>query len=62
MLYDIYTTIDVPKPVLVRHGVDEETAAAILGVDPAELAWAIEEAGRCDTEAAIAVPMDDPAP
>lgn len=36
-----------------------EQAAALVEIDLAELAWAIEQFGCCDTDAFSVVPADD---
>lgn len=50
--YDLYDT----GGGLIQLSVDTGTAAATLAIDAAELLWAIDEFGRCQTEELILVP------
>lgn len=51
---------------LDRHDQSAEDAAAVIGIDEAELEWAIEECGRCDGVCDIydvtIVPNNEPCP
>lgn len=46
MGYDIYTA----ARVLVRADLSVQEAADLMNLYPEDIAWAIEEYGRCDTD------------
>ena len=51
MRYDIYSVAGE----ILHMGVEPSIAAGVLNVDEHEIAWAIEDFGRCETEEHIVV-------
>lgn len=45
--------------LLIAQGVGADEAAALLGVDAAELEWAVEEEGLCETDTHHAEPAGE---
>jgi len=57
--YDIYNQ---DGRTAIARGIGIDRAAAIAGIDPEDIGWAIDEAGRCDTDTHTIVEAGDPAP
>ena len=49
-LFDIYIKRPTGLDVIIAAGVNMQTLVKMTTLDPNEVAWAIEEDGRCDTD------------
>lgn len=52
-MFDVYDTTTQRQ---IAEAIALEAAAAMLTLDPDDVAWAIEEEGRCDVEEAFVLP------
>lgn len=56
MVFDIYfNRPDSRKSIIIAVGIDMPTVVKMTGLDPNEVAWAVEEEGQCEVEEFIIV-------